>query len=154
MNTLMVSTSVFVYNSIRLQKDTLRKHVFEVLRIGLGGSSRGGVYNVNGTATRINQRFIDVDVLLPMRVTISKNLNMQYAFGATLGFKTRQTSNTPEVNVFQPGAVFEMGLATMRGSVLGFSVSQTFSTYPILNVSLVFGITLGDIRNSYKMRRS
>lgn len=153
LNMSIPSYSIFIYNTFRLQKDSTKIRVFEGLKVLLGGSNRGGLFDVNGTGTRINMSIVDLDLMLPMRVAISRNHNMQMAVGTNIAFKVKQSANTPEVSSFQPGIIFEMGLATMRGSILGFSLSQSFAPYALSNVSLVFGVNVGDIWNSVKMRR-
>jgi hypothetical protein len=152
LNMPIPSYSVFISNTFRLQKDTAR-HVFESLKIIVSGNYRGGLFDVNGTTTRITMTFVDFDVILPMRIAISRNLNMQLGFGPNLAFKVKQEANTPTAPAFQPGAIFELGLATMRGSILGFSYSQSFTTYSLSNLSIVFGLAVGDIWNSPKMKR-
>jgi len=153
LNTPIPSYSVFIYNTFRLQKDSVSGHVFECLKLVASGTYRGGLFDVNGTATRISMTFVDLDVILPMRIAISRNLNMQLGFGPNLAVKVKQEAITPNASTFQPGVIFEMGLATMKGSILGFSYSQSFTTYALSNLSLVFGVNIGDIWNSTKIKR-
>ena len=139
------STSVAVFTSYRFKQDS-SWHMFTHLKLALSASVRGGVFDINGTATRITMSFIDLDILLPISVAVSENLDIRFAMGGSLAVNVRQNANTPKVDALQPGLAFELGMGTKHGSFLGFSLVQSYTTYPTLNTSFLIALSFGDVR--------
>jgi hypothetical protein len=150
---VLPSTSVVGFTSYRFKQDSAW-HLFTHVKLALSASARGGVFDVNGTATRINMTFLDLDMLLPISIPVSENLDIRVAIGGSLAVKVRQNANTPKADALQPGIAYEMGMGTKHGSFVGFSLAQSFTTYPILNTSFLIAISVGDLKADAARRRS
>lgn len=139
------SVSALAFTSWRFTRDS-SWHLFTDLKFSVGPGFRGGIFDVNGSATRISMTFIDLEIVLPTRVPISQNLNMQFAVGPQLAFVARQTENTPKADTFQPGIIFEWGMGTNQGSFLGFSIGRSLTSYELTNISFMFALSSGEMR--------
>lgn len=150
LDAVVPSTAVSLFVSWRFAPDSSWRP-FSDLKFSLGPGFRGGVFDVNGSPTHLSMAFIDLEIVLPAKVPISENLNLQFGIGPQLAFKILQTENTPKAETFQPGIITEWGIGTHRGSFLGFSVARSFTTYDLTNVSFMFALSSGEM--SRKQRK-
>ena len=151
--TPLLSYSFAGYGVIHFKsKNPDRAALFQYLRISLSPSSRGGIFNVDGTPTKVSFSTLDIDLMLPITYRVSNELEFYYGIGGMVSFVTAQTKDTPKASAIFPGALVEMGILTTRGSYFAFQVLGNFSDYSMQTYSVTFGMSLSDAKGSRRFK--
>lgn len=149
----LFSSSFVGYGVINFRsKDQDRLPVFPYLRVSLSAASRGGVFNIDGTPTKVSFSNIDFDITLPITFRVSNDFDFYFGVGGVSSFLIAQTKDTPEGQTISPGALAEMGISTTRGSYFAFQVLGIYNDYSIQSISMTFGFSIEDAKVS-KQRR-
>lgn len=156
--TAMISTSGGFYKIVNFRRDTLNRMI-NYLKFSLNVfSERKGFFEVNTSVAKISSRFIDFDILLPVRFRLSQSMDIYVGAGPVASFLLEQDVEwdgvEEQVNeqTVQFGVVGEMGLLTTGSTSIGFRMFNGFSDYPFTQVTVFVGIGFQDIYNSRKRK--
>ena len=148
--TPLFSYSIVGYGVLNFKSKNLeRSPLFPYLRISLAStSSRGGVFDIAGTPTKVSFTNIDFDVMLPIAFRVSNELNFYFGLGGMASVLVAQTKDTPKSKAISPGALAELGIFTTHGSYFSFQVLGVYNEYSTQTFAMTFGISVEDARLS------
>lgn len=156
--TAMIATSAGFYKIFNLRTDTLNRMV-NYLKVSLTPFAvRKGFFEVNSNVAKITSRFIDLELLIPIRFRLSSTMDIYIGGGPAVNFLIDQKikwsgldEQISKQNVHF-GIVGEMGLLTTGSTSIGIRTYNGYSDYSFNEFTAFVGIGFRDIYNSRKRK--
>lgn len=133
-----IGYGIFDFKSYNLDRSN---ELFPCLKVDLVAASRGGVFDVEGVATRLQTTTIDLEATFPIAFPVSESLQFYFGVGGIASFLI-SNSDGAKMTTISPGAIVEAGVSTSQGSYLGFNLLGIYGEYSMQSLSFTFGMPL------------